>query len=413
MERETPGLDRAGNSLGPAPWDVVNEALKTAGFPYEVISPKDVSITRDYKFKLKDRFDGNTIEVTDLSSGEKVIIQLVLWLYGSNKDGIFPKLLLLDEPDAHLHPSMILQFMDVIDEVLVKKHGIRVIMSSHSPSTVALAPDGSVFQLERGNYEITEVSSRSDIISILTAGLVTVSKSSKFVFVEDEDDVNFYEAVRDILSNYGPSRDPMAMKPTPSIVFMPASIGSGAKKVSGGATVVRQWTAKFGQEPLKAMFLGVIDRDVNNVASNKIFVIGRYSFENYILDPLNIYSLLVENNTAPSIPGISIASGDEHLLRMQSKDDLQKITDAIVNLIEAGEDSLQSTTKIKVDYTFGQSIDVPDWVINRRGHDLLPIAQRTFGGANLINPPRLLRALRRARLIPVELAGLFAQLQAY
>ncbi len=40
-ERETPGYDENGNALGPSPWEVVNEALAVAGFPYEVISPTE------------------------------------------------------------------------------------------------------------------------------------------------------------------------------------------------------------------------------------------------------------------------------------------------------------------------------------------------------------------------------------
>lgn len=82
--------------------------------------------------------------------------------------------------DAHLHPSMTVQFLDVISEVLVRKHGVRVIMTTHSPSTVALAPEGAIFQMERGGAEILPVADRAAIISILTAGLVTVSRATRW-----------------------------------------------------------------------------------------------------------------------------------------------------------------------------------------------------------------------------------------
>ena len=120
-------------------------------------------------------------------------------------------MLLLDEPDAHLHPSMTTQFLDVISEVLVGKHGVRVIMTTHSPSTVALAPEGSLFELERGAKTVKKVTNRQDVISILTAGLITVSRSTKFCFVADEKDVEFYEAIRDLLTDYGPSQDPAVL----------------------------------------------------------------------------------------------------------------------------------------------------------------------------------------------------------
>jgi ABC-type ATPase involved in cell division len=145
LERGTPGYDEDGESLGPAPWDVVNETLRVSSFPYEVISPIKTKLLDHYALRLKDRQTGIEIAALDLSSGEKVLLQLVLWLYTAGKVGHFPKLLLLDEPDAHLHPSMTTQFLDVISEVLVNRYGVRVIMTTHSPSTVALAPEGTVF----------------------------------------------------------------------------------------------------------------------------------------------------------------------------------------------------------------------------------------------------------------------------
>jgi hypothetical protein len=141
-----PGVGKDGKPLGPAPWDVVNESLKIAGFQYEVVNPTTVGLLDHYNLTLKDKTSGTEVGPMDLSSGEKVLLQLVLWLFSSSKDGVFPKLLLLDEPDAHLHPSMTVQFLDVIAEVLVRKHGVRVIMTTHSPSTVALAPEHSYFR---------------------------------------------------------------------------------------------------------------------------------------------------------------------------------------------------------------------------------------------------------------------------
>lgn len=267
LERNTPGLDKDGKPLGPAPWEIVNEALLVAGFSYEVISPAETRLIDHYELKLRDRQLGVDIAATDLSSGEQVLLQLVLWLYAAGKENVFPKLLLLDEPDAHLHPSMTMQFLDVISEVLVNRHGVRVIMTTHSPSTVALAPEGSVFHLERGAAAVMEVDQRPAVISMLTAGLVTVSRATKFCFVEDEEDVEFYEAVREILMDHGPGRDPMALQPSPSIVFIAASVGTGKAKVSGGCTVVAKWVDKFDADPLDRTFFGVIDRDAANVAS--------------------------------------------------------------------------------------------------------------------------------------------------
>jgi energy-coupling factor transporter ATP-binding protein EcfA2 len=412
LERRTPGLDRDGKELGPAPWDVVNESLVASGFPYQMIPPTETPILEHYSLRLRDRANSSwIIPAIDLSSGEKVLLQLVLWLFTAGKEGVFPRLLILDEPDAHLHPSMTQQFLDVISDVLVNKHGVRVIISTHSPSTVALAPEGSVFQMERDARSIVPVTFKPDIISVLTAGLVTVSKATKFCFLEDDADVSFYNTIRDVLTDYGPSRDPMAIRTSPTIAFIPASIGSGSSKVAGGSSVVAKWVAKLDADPLNRTFVGIIDGDNRNASNSRVRVIGRYSFENYLLDPIIIFALLSEDGRAPDIPGLKISSGDEHLLRTKDDATLQTIADTICRQLESVEQSLLGCSKTAVVYTTNQSITVPDWVLSHRGHDILPKMQNAFGGPGLINPKRLLKAVRRCRLIPRELAVLLADIQ--
>ncbi len=280
--------------LGQPPWEVVNKALEVADFPYRVTSPWDSKLAQPYRLMLADGNSGLQHTPGDLSSGEKVILQLVLWLYNSRHHNRFPRLFLLDEPDARLHPSMTRQFMDVLQEVLVRQFGVRVILTTHSPSTVALAPEGSVFEMSRTAPRIRPSPSKAHTIGLLTAGLVTVFPSTRFVLVEDELDVDFYSVIRDILTDFGPSRDPRALKPEPTIVFLPASSGQGAAKTGGGKSVVCQWTEKFEVGPLAEMFRGIIDLDSGGTPPPRVSVLSRYSLENYLLDPLTVYGLLLE-----------------------------------------------------------------------------------------------------------------------
>jgi hypothetical protein len=411
IEANRPGLDKKGQPLGSPPWEVVNDALRTAGFPYEVVSPLETDLIDTYTLRVRDIGTGVVIDAIDLSSGEKVILQVVLWLFTAGKDGLMPKLLLLDEPDAHLHPSMTTQFLDTLVEVLVKRHGIRVIMTTHSPSTVALAPEGSVFRLERGATSV-QPASRTEMISVLTAGLITVARTSKFCFVEDEDDVAFYEIVYGILTDYGPSKDPMALNPGIPIAFIPASVGKGVNKQSGGKTVVEKWVEKLDAEPLSSTFHGIIDRDNANLGGPRLFVLGRYSFENYLLDPVNLLALMLENGSAPPIPGLTITPGDEHRLRSLSPQELQLVVDTVCGLMEASTAVLAGGEARLIQFSNGVQVQTPNWVTDHRGHDLLPLAQAVFGGPQLINPPRLRKALQRARMIPADLASLLANIQS-
>jgi hypothetical protein len=260
---------------------------------------------------------------------------------------------------------------------------------------------------------ITLSKSKADTIGLLTSGLVIVSPGTRFVLVEDEDDVELYSTIRDILSDYGPSQDSRAIRPSPSLVFMPASLGAGKGKIGGGSSVVTQWVNKLDQDPLKVMFRGVIDRDTGNRPTSRIHVLGRHSMENYLFDPFVVYGVLLDQGTAPAMPGLTIAQGDEHRLRSMPAADLQSIVDVIRVRMEPALASLTATEQAPrpVTFTSGEVVQYPGWMIDRRGHDLVPLYQGVFGGPKVLSPPRLYRSLRRVRLIPAELADIMDGLQ--
>lgn len=409
LEKKTPH-NEIEKKLGPAPWDVVNDALGISGFPYRVVSPRASALLAPYEFLLVDQTSGVTIKPHDLSSGEKVLLQLVLWLYNSKTHNRFPRLLIIDEPDAHLHPSMTRQFMSVINEILIRRFKARVIMTTHSPSTVALAPDGSIFELSRNAAKITPSKSKSSTIGLLTAGLVTVSEATRFILVEDNDDVIFYSAVRDILTDYGPSKDQMAIEPSPTLVFLPASIGRGKNKIGGGKGIVQQWVEKFDSSPLDQIFKGIIDRDLNNQDQDRVKTISRYSIENYLLDPIVVFGLLIESKSAAKLEGISVSAGDEHLLRELDTAKLQSVVDIVTSQVETKFSSDIDKTITPVSFTNGQKLQYPTWMISYRGHDLLPIFQSVYGH-EIITPPNLIKAFQRVRMIPKELSILFRAMQ--
>jgi hypothetical protein len=357
---------------------------------------------------------GHELRPMDLSSGERILLGLVLWLYNSGHHGRFPKLFLLDEPDAHLHPSMTRHYIDVLLNVMVKRYGVRVILTTHSPSTVALAPEAALFEMRRSSPRIVRSQSKAATVGLLTAGLVTVSPSTRFVFAEDDDDVAFFTMVQDVLSDYGPTRDPRAMKPAPSVTFVPASVGTGRGKIAGGKSIVTQWLDKLNAPPLDELFRGVIDRDSANTATTRLLALGRYSIENYYVDPLYVFAVLSDAGTAPSVPDVTIAQGQEHLIRSLPKGSLQQIVDVIANGVvpTLGTLSAADSAKHHVTFTNGITLDYPAWFINRSGHDLMPLFQQKYGGPKVISPPRLSRAFKRVRLIPTELADIMDRLQS-
>jgi ABC-type Mn2+/Zn2+ transport system ATPase subunit len=216
-------------TLGPPPWQFVNDALAAAEFDYQIVPPNN-KLLMNYVVRVKAIGSKYDVDLNDLSSGEKIILRTILWLYNTRVNNIFPKLFLLDEPDAYIHPSMTRQFIDALKGVLVDNYNVRVILTTHSPSTVALAPEESLFVMSREHPRIRRPTTKAEAIGMLTSGLVIVSPGTRFVIVEDEHDATFYCAIRDVLADQGPSRDPKSLRPAPSLVFMPASTGKGFRR---------------------------------------------------------------------------------------------------------------------------------------------------------------------------------------
>ena len=108
---------------GEKPWDLVNKILeKFNSIYYKVNSPEN--LTRDDSFQI--RLDHTTKksvnpQFDELSSGERTLMALVASIYKSSSDNHFPDILLLDEIDASLHPSMIQNLLDVVNDIFLKK----------------------------------------------------------------------------------------------------------------------------------------------------------------------------------------------------------------------------------------------------------------------------------------------------
>jgi energy-coupling factor transporter ATP-binding protein EcfA2 len=415
-ERDIP-KEEIFKEMGRPPWEILNQALSLADFGYQIVSPTETRIQDQFQIRFRKPGSSIAIEPPNLSSGEQSIVKLLAWLFGTETYGKTPKIYLLDEPDAHLHPSLTKQFMSVLVDSLVNKFGIRVILSTHSPSTVALAPEGSVFEMWKDAPRIRPSASVAHTVGLLTSGLMVVSKATKFVLVEDENDVDFFESLWDILTDRGPSKIPGRLEPVPSVVFRPAATGRGPARIGGGCTVVRLQVEKFDQEPLKGLFRGVTDLDAGNVGTDRIKVIGRYSIENYLLDPIVVYAALLEADKAPAVSGITVKKGSEHELGALPQSDLQRIADEVLGLVDralrAGGVASATPTR-EVEFTNGIKVRYFEWMFTYRGHDLLAKFQYALDSsrAQTIQYEKLNLALRRVRLIPKELAQVMRELQA-
>ncbi|WP_400261927.1 ATP-dependent nuclease [Sphingobacterium sp. SG20118] len=156
------------------PWVVFNEILIKAKFKYkaEYVPSKNEETPPPVTFV--DNQNGKPVPISSLSSGEKTIMALIFVLYHASSNGNFPEVILFDEPDAHLHPSLTQLFINVIQETLVNEQKVKVILTTHSPSTIALSPPDAIYRMDRLlGYPVKE--DRNKAVQALSDGLASIS----------------------------------------------------------------------------------------------------------------------------------------------------------------------------------------------------------------------------------------------
>lgn len=170
------------------PWEVLAEILDKMRegsddpelFNFEFSDPENDKITfgnhLQYTFesRMTNRATGDSYPVMDLSSGEKIMMTLFLATFNHKIGRDQPKLVLFDEVDSVLHPSMISALIIGIKDLFVK-NGTRVIIATHSVTTVAMLEEGEIYRIVRDN-NIVSVSSvtKSEAIIDLSEGIATI-----------------------------------------------------------------------------------------------------------------------------------------------------------------------------------------------------------------------------------------------
>lgn len=355
-------------NINTPPWLLINGILErhNIDFYFKGIDKKDFTIDAPIDFDIHKKSTNQLIPFSDLSSGEKVIIGLILKLFTSEyyqEKLSFPELLILDEPDAHLHPEMSKLLLDVLNDTFVIKYGIRVIISTHSPSTIALASENQIYQLKNGDASSLIKISKDEALKILTSFIPTLSidyKNHKQVFVESPTDRYYYQTIFDRLNqekNY-PFK----------LYFISNGYGKGnCQQVIDVVTEIRKSNNKT--------CFGVIDRDKSNTSTETIFVHGensRYSIESYVYDPSYLMILFLEMDAMGVRNSLGLdVSFNEYKLGLD-QELLQKSIDWFFQTYYEKFNMSQGLkdAKREVEYYHGVKVMIPEWYLEFQGHDL-------------------------------------------
>lgn len=352
------------NKYGIPPWDFVNRILLETHIPYEVNSPVGTRLESNFYFKLKDRDADFEISSSDLSTGEKVLMSLALAIYNTSGDLDKPEVLLLDEPDAGLHPSMSKMMVDVLNKNIVLENKIPTIISTHSPTTIIASEGIAIYQMVRGNNIPTKIPTQQ-AVEILSSDIPFLKISNdkrRQVFVESKHDVNFYELLTNILVRL----EPLTAEP----IYLPSRTSNGSNCSDVINIVKNLYTS--GNEQV----YGIIDWDNTNKSNDRIIVLGendRYAIENYLLDPFLLGLLFIrERKLNFSDFGLTSYSNYSDVGQL-TNNEAQQITDEILKRLGLHSSNIE------------QSLLYNGWLLNistefnkHQGHDVESLYKSKF-----------------------------------
>ena len=117
-------------------------------------------------------------------------------------------LVLLDEPESHLHPPLLSSFMRALSDLLIKKNAVAII-ATHSPVVLQEVPKSCVWRLSRFGLEAKaerfDIETFGETIGTLTKEIfgLEVNKSGFYAMLDNsvkkEDGVSY----DDIMKDYG------------------------------------------------------------------------------------------------------------------------------------------------------------------------------------------------------------------
>ncbi len=461
------GREKLRSELGVPPWDSLNALLTAASFPYRVRRPS--SDPAEYRLEMKAADSDVTVEPGDLSPGERAILASLLWRFAAGYEHALPRLLLLDEPDAHLHSPMTRAFLDVVERILVRQHGVRVILATRSASTVAQVPPESVFEIRRNAPRIVRPRARWSTAGLLANGILLGGPDAKHVFVGDRDDVAFLQATQRVVQRPLPLSDKPPLLPGyPPLTFVPAFVpipvprpapaatpapapaaasepAPGSETASPSTEAAPSENASASPEAASASgdasasaapeaapeppapptvaecvallpgphVHGVVGKADAVPDQPKVRALGRHQPENYLADPVVVFACLRLRREAPEGLLANLAIGDESRMRSQPVADVQAVVDQVLERIEphlgGGLEGDEDAERVSVTIVAGPTLAYPRWFLATRGSLFLDAIREAFGIELTWDELRV--EYERTGWVPVELFAILRSIQ--
>lgn len=153
------------------------------------LMPEDVTRSVNIR-ELSERF-------TNMSSGHKIVLLTITRIIELVEE---QSLVLLDEPETHLHPPLLSALMRAISDIVLDRNAVAIV-ATHSPVVLQEVPRSCVWVLRRNGDEAgvsrLDFETFGESVTRLTTG----------VFHLDAMKTGYYEVLRELMESNSGSRD--------------------------------------------------------------------------------------------------------------------------------------------------------------------------------------------------------------
>lgn len=143
-----------------------------------------------------------TEEFSELSSGHKVVLLSLAGLAAEVDEGT---LVLIDEPENHLHPPLLSSFIRAVSELLYERNGLAIV-GTHSPVVLQEIPKDCVWKIYRSGglskAERPQIETFGENVGVLTREVFGLQVTESGFYKMLEETVEQCSSVKEVFEAY-------------------------------------------------------------------------------------------------------------------------------------------------------------------------------------------------------------------
>lgn len=303
----------------PDPWKPFRELVNNL-LPHLSFDKIDITNRNEIRCIFKAHSKDIAIDLDDLSSGEKSIIQIFYPLIEQKIRASLDEIrqvqsvasssetcVLIDEPELHLHPNLQIKVFDYLRLLTFEKH-IQVIIATHSQTIVEYANFNELFLLrpielvDSGDNQLVQVATDEEKLRFLRnvfGNTSNITAMQPIIVVEgiDEETASKVMPDRKLYRALHSKFD--------QVTLIPGGGKTECKKL------VQSLKKVLGNFSLNLTTIALLDADVGESASSDdVYYLPVSMIENFLLDPDAIWESIqsvVEKTSIRSVDDISSA----------------------------------------------------------------------------------------------------------